>query len=146
MKTRVYGLNAGLFVMAGLFHSAVAHAATCTPATIIGTYGFAAQGSNVLPSGNARSGAATLIALVGTYRFNADGTVTRAFTVNVNGEVGDAEDSGTFTVNANCTGTVVMNTIFGTEPIKLSIVGGGDAIMFMNAVPAIYLTGRMERQ
>ena len=146
MKTRTCSLNTISVVVFALLHSAFAQAATCTLGTVIAAYGFAAQGSYLPGSGQSGAGASRLVAIAGTYRFSDNGTVSRAFTISNNGQVADVVDSGFFTINSNCTGEAVFNTPFGLEPIKLSIVANGNAIMFMNAVPGIFLTGRMEKQ
>jgi hypothetical protein len=146
MKNRTYILITLSFAAIALFQSTPAAATTCTLETVTATYGFAAQGNYLRGNAHSGTGAARLIAIAGTYEFAEDGTVTRAFTINTGGEVADVVDTGTFVVNSDCRGEAVFDTPFGPEPIKLSIVGHGDAIMFMNALPGITLTGRMERQ
>ena len=111
---------------------------------IVGTYGFAVDGFGTKAGKNVGSSAPAAIA--GTYNFFPDGTVTRFFTLSVAGEIGDATDSGSYAVNADCTGSASINVFFGVETIKLTIVQGGAAIYFINATPGIVLAGRMERQ
>ena len=145
MKISAWNFQTMSVAIFALLHSAFGQAATCTQGTVVATYGFATQGS-YLPGGHSGSGASRLIALAGTYRFNDNATVTRTFTISLDGQVADVVDSGTFAINSDCSGEAVFSAPFGPEPIKLSIVDGGSAIMFMNAVPGIFMTGKMEKQ
>jgi hypothetical protein len=87
------------------------------------------------------------VAIAGTYTFNVDGTVTRSFVVSSGGVIVSASDSGTYTVNADCSGAAVFpNTPLGVETFDLTIVGGGNAIHFINTTTGIALAGRMEKQ
>ncbi len=119
--------------------------ASCTASTVVGTYGFAVVGSAVRHPGS--PGPMFPVAVAGTFTFHADGTVNRAFTVSVAGEIASGvTDSGTYTVNADCSGTVALNVFFGLETFNLTIVGGGNAVHFINSTTGIALAGRMEKQ
>ena len=125
--------------------------AGCLASTIAGTYGFAMQGLAQKPSDPVAK--ALAYALIGTFTFNADGTVNRSFTGSFYGNYASAADSGTYTVNSDCTGAIAMpNTPFGLETYSLTIVGKGDAIMFINTTTtllpqvAFVQSSRMERQ
>jgi len=119
-----------------------AHAG-CAISTIVGTYGYSATGYNVTHPGTPTP---HVLALAGTYTFNGDGTVNRAFTISFEGVIQSATDSGTYTVNADCSGTMAFNVYFGLETYNLTIVGGGNAIHFINSTTGIVLAGRMEKQ
>jgi len=121
-----------------------AHAG-CTASTITGTYGFSEEGYGI-ETGKPNPKFLP-IALVGTFTFNADGTVNRALTISGAGGPASGADSGTYTVNADCSGTALFpNSPIGVEPFNLTIVGGGNAIHFINMVTGVVLAGRMERQ
>ncbi len=118
--------------------------ADCGTSSIGGTYGFAVDGFGI--EVGKKLGSAVPVAVAGTYTFFADGTVKRVFTISASGEIGDATDSGSYTVNPDCTGSASINTPFGVETIKLTIIQGGKAVYFINATTGIVLAGRMERQ
>jgi len=119
--------------------------AGCTASNITGSYGFSAVGSGAVhPS---TPGPSFTVAIAGTYTFNADGTVNRSFTISEAGLIISAQDSGTYTVNSDCSGTAIFpNTPLGSETINLTIVGGGSAIHWINATQGVALAGRMEKQ
>lgn len=143
MKRRSSLLGATALFLLGLC-PVYAHAG-CTALNITGAYGFSVQGSFVEKPGN--FGKFFPVAFAGTYTFNPDGTVNRAFTISLAGLISPANDSGTYTVNADCSGTAVFpNTPLGVETINLTIVGGGSAIHFVNATTGVALAGRMEKQ
>jgi hypothetical protein len=92
-------------VVFGLLSPGLAHASFIA-STISGTYGFAVQGFNMrLGDPAAKS---TAYALIGTMSFHADGTVSRAFTLSLAGQILSATDSGTYTVNEDCSGTTAF--------------------------------------
>ena len=134
----------------GLLSPGLAHA-SCIASTISGTYGFAVQGFNMrLGDPAAKS---TVYALIGTMSFHADGTVSRAFTLSLAGQILSATDSGTYTVNEDCSGTTAFrDTPFGLESFGLTIVGHGAAILFLNTTTTLLpnlgfvQSGRMEKQ
>ncbi|HEX4666952.1 MAG TPA: hypothetical protein VH207_10150 [Chthoniobacterales bacterium] len=75
---------------------------TCGLSTLSGTYAFATHGYNIV------SGAPVPKAIVETIQFNGDGTLVAPFaTVSINGTViHNSGATGTYTVNADCTGTI----------------------------------------
>jgi hypothetical protein len=87
----------------------------CSNATLNGAYGFTA-GSIILPNGIPRS------AIV-RWQFDGKGNFTNAITQNNNGTVIHATDSGTYTVNADCTGKIL--TDLSTKTIEILVVNGG---------------------
>ena len=142
MKRRSSVLGAIALFLLGIC-PVFAHAG-CTASTIVGTYGYSATGYNVTHPGTPTP---HLLALAGTYTFSADGTVNRAFTISFEGVItSGVSDSGTYTVNADCSGTMGFNVFFGLETYNLTIVGGGNAIHFINSTTGIVLAGRMEKQ
>jgi hypothetical protein len=80
---------------------------SCSNATLNGTYAFAAIGWSISSAGKAAP-----IALAGFDTFNGAGTSTGVITVNSNGVVVDnnTPDSSTYTIKADCTGTIVFDT------------------------------------
>jgi hypothetical protein len=91
-------------------------AASCSVYTLHGSYLFATHGWNIV------SGVAQPKAIVEGINFNGDGTLVSPFaTVSINGTIIRSTGSlGTYTVNADCTGT-------------LSFTGGGSFDIFVQA-------------
>jgi hypothetical protein len=84
---------------------------SCSNAMLKGTYAFADTGWSISAQGQA-----TPVAKVGFDTFEGNGTGTGVFTVNNNGViVADHETStATYSINKNCTGTVVFNNADGS--------------------------------
>jgi hypothetical protein len=81
-------------------------ATTCSVHTLRGLYMFNAHGSNIV------GGVAVPKALMEGITFNGDGTVVSQFaTVSINGMIlhPPPGGTGTYTVNADCTGTLSWN-------------------------------------
>ena len=77
----------------------------CRADKLVGLYVFAASGYNIA------SGVPQPKAIVELIRFNGDGTLTvPAATRSINGVIGRSPPggTGTYTVNADCTGTLVF--------------------------------------
>ncbi len=101
--------------MLAVWIAPISQARECSNATLEGAYGFTA-GSIILPSGTPRS------AIV-RWQFDGKGNFTNAITQNNNGTVIHATDSGTYTVNADCTGKILTDG--STRTIEILIVDGG---------------------
>ena len=99
---------ASLIASMALGTSATARAAiaplTCSVHTLHGSYLFATHGWNIV------SGVAVPKAIVEGINFNGDGTLVSPFaTVSINGVIITSSGTpGTYTVNADCTGTLTF--------------------------------------
>ena len=93
------------------------HAKTCTPATLKGRYLFVINGTVFPPA----SGVTTqsLFTRAGSRIFNGDGTGTSIATTSINGKVQDPDIHSdlSYTVNADCTGTVKVLSVGATQEI-----------------------------
>jgi hypothetical protein len=92
-----------------------AQAAGCSTETLRGAYGFFVH-ATILPAGTPRS-------ILGSFSFDGQGNFTNTLTMNDNGAVIHAMDSGTYTVDADCTGKISTNG--GTRTIEIVLVDGG---------------------
>ena len=92
-----------------------ARAAGCSTETLQGAYGFFVD-ATVLPAGTPRS-------VLGRISFDGRGNFTNTLTINDNGVVIHAVDSGTYTVSADCTGKIFTNG--GTRTIEIVLVDSG---------------------
>ena len=90
-------------------------AANCSTETLRGGYGFFVQ-ATILPAGTPRS-------ILGRFDFDGRGNFTNTLTFNDNSTVIHATDSGTYAVNADCTGKIFTNV--GTKTIEIVIIDGG---------------------
>jgi hypothetical protein len=75
-----------------------AQAEQCSNASLKGSYGFYSTGT-VVPAGTPR-------VVLGRETYDGKGNFTNTVMVNSNGTVTQLNDFGTYTVNADCTGTL----------------------------------------
>jgi hypothetical protein len=87
----------------------------CSNATLEGGYGFFVH-AVVLPAGTPR-------AILGRFVFDGLGNFANTLTFNDNGTVIQGADTGTYVVNADCTGKILTNG--GTRTVEIVIVDGG---------------------
>jgi hypothetical protein len=108
-----------LIVFAGTFAlGAAAHpqARQCSNASLKGAYGFL-DAHVLLPAG-------TPFTAIGRWKFDGKGTFTNTLTLNDNGTVTHASDSGSYTVNDDCTGAISI--MGGAGSVEIVIVNGGN--------------------
>lgn len=92
----------------------------CSNQTLFGDYGFAADGV-LLPT----PAVSLEFRSVGMAHFNGKGNLTWVEHTVIGGtllEPGWTDASGSYTVNANCTGTAVVNTPNSPVPLNLAFV------------------------
>jgi hypothetical protein len=111
----------------------------CSTRTLRGTFGFSFSGTAVLGGFEGKPGA-----VVGLMSFDGHGNVTGVVTANASGTVLRRSYEGTYTVNADCTGSVTAAAL----PVSLLtfqadgvIVNGGTEVLFIGAVPELVFTG-----
>jgi hypothetical protein len=92
-----------------------AEARRCSNASLKGAYGFL-NSHTVVPAG-------TPLAELGRWNFDGKGNFTITLTINDNGTVIYANDSGPYTVNADCTGKIFI--LGGTGTVEIVLVDGG---------------------
>jgi len=94
----------------------------CTDRTLRGDYGFTAEGVLL---GTPGLSAQAQFRSVGVAHFNGKGGLTWVEHTVINGvpvNMDFVPASGTYSVNANCTGTAVVNTPNSPFPLRLSLV------------------------
>ena len=105
-----------LVVFASMFVvGANAQAGQCSHASLKGAYGFLDSHISV-PAG-------TPFTALGRWNFDGKGNFTNTITFNDNGTVTHADDFGTYTVNADCTGKI--HILGGTGTVEIVLVDGG---------------------
>jgi hypothetical protein len=103
-----------LFLFTGL--APIARAGTCSTATTAGEWGFTLTGTLLLPSGPAPAGA------VGNATLRVDGNIYGAEARNVGGGFAKETFKGTYTVNANCAGTLTAYFYEGGQLVRISVL------------------------
>lgn len=113
-----------LFALAMVVTTTSTVYAQCSNATLTGNYPFILSGSNA-PAHSVTGKNTFGNASVGVLTFDGAGTVTASYTVVFNGHATSTSvpDTGTYTVNSDCTGTTTDPTN-GTH-FNIVTVGGG---------------------
>lgn len=133
---------AGVLV-AGKLTSANAAAGGCSAATIKGKFGFALHG---LVSGSFNGTPQRVpdffpLAAAGTFSFDGVGNASRSVTVSFGGAVSPVNDSGPYTVNADCTGSAT----FSDGTWNLTVSEDGSQIAAINTSPGVLVEGVLSR-
>jgi Flp pilus assembly protein TadG len=140
MKTRIYLL---LLTFALAASSALTAHAGCTNATIQGTYAFTIRGTILN-----QDGSTLLIDGLAKTTFDGRGNLTQLDAVAVNGNVapGWASNTGTYSVNPDCTGTFTVTN--GNQPpvhLQMIVAQSGNTIHDMVTDPGFATTAEAER-
>jgi hypothetical protein len=118
-----------ILVFGGLLLSgaaAQAQSRTCSNANLTGAYG-STVGMLVLPAGTPRS-------VLLRFEFDGNGNFTNKLTMNDNGTIIHATDSGSYTINPDCTGTLYTNG--GTRTVEILLVDSGNEFYSIRTDPA----------
>src|SRR6195256_208222 len=103
-----------------------AQAGQCSNASLKGAYGFL-DVHTVVP-------ARTPFTALGRWNFDGKGNFTNTLTFNDNGVVTHADDSGPYTVDADCTGKIFI--LGGTGTIEIVLVDGGKEFFSLATNPS----------
>jgi len=117
---------------------------SCTLKTLKGRYLFAEKGT-ILPPAFGVTGP-TVGADAGFHLFNGDGTGTEIVTVRINGQtvLRNALVPISYTVNADCTGTITV-LVPGGPHFDMFVAPSGEAIAIIGADPGNYASGISQR-
>ncbi len=109
----------------------------CSNYTLRGTYAQTGTGAITAPPDMAGP-----FANVGTLVFDGNGGVTGGLVVNQNGSTAQATETGTYTVNSDCTGTyTVQISPFGiTSQASFVIDNSGDELEILVTDPGSVIT------
>ena len=77
----------------------------CSTVSLLGTFSRIDTGTVLMAPVAAAVGP---IALIGTFTFDGSGNVTGATVSSQNGNIGQGTQTGTYTVNPDCTGTITV--------------------------------------
>ena len=140
---RIIGISLTLTVAAALLAlfpdlkgtMPIAHAQSgCSDATLTGNYPFIYTG-NGAPGHSVREQNIVPAAVVGVLTFDGAGNVTASYTEVFNGSANTTTvpDTGTYSVNSDCTGTLTDSTI-GIH-FNIVTVGGGAEVFGIQTDP-----------
>jgi hypothetical protein len=120
-----------------------AQAGACSNSTIQGTYAFTIHGQVFLPDGST-----LLIDGLAKTTFDGKGNLTQLDAVAVNGNVGPgwASNTGTYSLNPNCTGTFTVTN--GNQPpvhLRMIVAQSGNTIRDMVIDPGYATTAEAQR-
>jgi len=104
-----------LLCFASLGFSQLALARECTLSDAAGKYGYTSSGTIVNPAVGA-------FAAVGRVTLTEGGTFTGAQTTSIAGNLFDETIQGTFTVNADCTGSATVHVFHGSTLARTSLI------------------------
>ena len=116
---------ASVFVVAAVPKLQAEKNTDCSNASLQGGYGFL-NGQTVVPAG-------TPFAALGRWNFDGKGKFANTLTINDNGTVAHIKDSGTYTVDTDCTGKIFI--LGGTGTIEIVLVDGGNEFYELRADP-----------
>jgi len=129
---------AGVIALAlGISSPAKASDKGCSNATLRGTY--AQTGSGVITAPPDQAGP---FANVGTLVFDGNGGLTGALVVSSNGTSAQSAETGTYTVNSDCTGTYTVQIVaFGiTSQAFFALDSNGDELEIIVTDPNSVIT------
>ena len=115
----------------------------CSNATLKGTFAFTSTGFITAPSNLAGP-----FAIVGRQTFDGNGVLTATATVSQNGNISPVTLSGTYTVNADCTGTftVQISPVSITTNLFFVIDDRGKEFQVIQTDRGVVVTGSGRRQ
>lgn len=121
----------------------------CNENTISGSYGTNITGTFLVPPapGSTNPPTAVPFASVGRLTFDGVGNVSGRDTNSFGGDVTRNPTTGTYTVDRDCTGTLIVNLSNGfVINNDIVIVDGGKEIFLIQTNPGTIVTGVMKRQ
>jgi len=121
----------------------MAHAGACSNSTIQGTYAFTIHGQILNPDGST-----LLVDGLAKTTFDGKGNLTQLDAVAINGNMapGWASNTGTYSVNSDCTGTfTVTNGSQAPVHLQMIIAQSGNTIRDVVTDSGIATTAEAER-
>lgn len=117
---------------------------SCSNASLSGSFGYTNNGSIVAgPDAGPFGG-------VGRQTFDGKGNTKATATVSVNGNIIQVSISGTYSVNPDCTGSMILTVSAGpevfTNHVTFVIVRGGTEMRAINSDPGSVVTTIAEKQ
>jgi hypothetical protein len=136
-------LPVALLVLSGSLQAKAQDDQSCSDASLEGGYGF--QVSGTVPG-------VLAIGAVARVMFDGQGHFTQTDTLQIlaTGQppvfVADRPGSGTYTIEADCTGTYTLNAGGQTHHSRLVLVNHGKKVLEMGSDPGVIISGVGEKQ
>lgn len=115
------------------------HRGRCSNATLRGTYGFTISGTR--PTGPPPAPLETFVGLAVTH-YDGQGNLTQTYGTShgsINGDSSTDTGSGTYSINEDCSGTMVLNLTGRIPAVSLKLwvvlVDGGDQVNLVVMTP-----------
>jgi hypothetical protein len=126
----------------GMAPNAKAENKGCSNASLKGSFSHRGSGSVTAPAALAGP-----FAGVGTDTFDGNGNITGSATVSINGNIVPVNETGTYKVNADCTGTfTVVFSTGGTTTVSFVITDGGNEIQGICTDPGTIISHTFRRR
>lgn len=135
MKTIPLLVVAAVFSCAISAQPRVGGPLACTPATISGPYGYAFSGFSVV------SARLLPFAEQGTLVADGNGSLSGVATESLGGAFATANFSGTYTINAACSGTATLNAGGNVANVAFTIVNNGGQLNFIQTDTGTLISG-----
>ncbi|MEW6207828.1 MAG: hypothetical protein AB1631_05635 [Acidobacteriota bacterium] len=123
----------------------------CSNSTLNGSYryifngnGFATAAAPPRPTG-----ATAPFAAAGIVTFNGDGTLSGADTASLVGTILNRAYTGTYTVNADCSGFISLDfysPFTGSGPANIVVAPDGSEMLFINTIQGATVLGEFRKQ
>jgi len=140
---KAFAITVAAALALGIAPKAQAGDKECSDATLEGRFAFTSTGFITDPPDLAGP-----FAIVGTQTFDGDGAFTATATVSQNGNIIPVSIAGTYTVNADCTGTLTaqISPVDITTHVFFVIDDNGKEFQHIQTDPGVVVTGIARRQ
>jgi hypothetical protein len=140
---KAFTITAVTALALGVAPTANAHEKGCSNATLKGTFAHNGTGFITAPADQAGP-----FAHVGTETFDGNGGFTGNGTVSVNGNIVPVTETGTYTVNPDCTGTFTseVSPVGVTGHVFFVIDDNGNELQLIETDPGIVVAGVLRKQ
>jgi hypothetical protein len=116
---------------------------SCDPAMLVGAYGHWFSGSFLVSASGEPLTQPQPYSTVGVFQYDGAGNVSGADTINRGGAVAEQRATGTYTVNADCTGSETLQ--FSTGKVRHNafvVIAGGRELRLISTDPQVVASGQ----
>lgn len=139
---KTFPIAAAAVLALGMAPEAKAESKGCSNASLKGSFSHRGSGSTTTPPALAGP-----FAGVGTDTFDGNGNISGSAIVSINGNIVPVNETGTYKVNADCTGTfTVAFSTGGTTTVFFVITDGGNEIQGVCTDPGTIITHIFRRR